>query len=427
MKPASTNGDALDLAGIQNPFGNGGELGPTADEYHAVERMRAGEPLPPAPPKDAPAVHSRSRPLRGSGSGTASTALPAAVSLGSLAEPPPREWFVAGLVPEGAPAILAGHSGLGKSYVALHLAICVATGRAFLGRPVKSASVLWVDRELDLNETVRRAYAVARGMGLERPPDSLFYLRPLDAIGTDAAQAVILAAVEANAIGLTILDSLTLGAVGDAKEQRDVVPVMRAVEAWGTSLCIDHITKAAAAGNQSSASIFGSGMKRAIARSTFNLVPAGDALTLHPDKTNFGPASTPVHFLAEHGDDEAGRPEVVFRKIEADDDALAGAEDHAPAHEQTLFALIGLHRETDAAVPLARLAAERDVKEATVRNHIARLGAQVVKHGNNTYSPAAGDSPPGSRVRSRPGAAGSERSEQDPLDDGEPVAGPDPF
>lgn len=353
---------------------------------------------------------------------------PGAVCIGTLAEPPPREWFVAGLIPEGAPSILAGHSGLGKSFVALHLALCVCTGTAFLGRPVKRASVLWVDRELDQDETARRAYAVARGMGLETPPDNLFYLRPLDAIGTDAAQAVILAAVEAHGIGLTILDSLTLGAVGDAKEQRDVVPVMRAVEAWGTSLCIDHITKAAAAGNQSSASIFGSGMKRAIARSTFMLVPAGDALTLHPDKTNFGPASTPVHFVSEHGDDAAGLPEVVFRKIEADDDALAGAEDHAPAHEQTLFALIRLHRETGAPVPLGALAAERDVKANTLRNHLSRLGAQIVKHGNNTYSPAAADDlPAGSSTRSRSGTAGSEQDEGDPLDDGAPVAGPDLF
>ena len=38
-----------------------------------------------------------------------------AVSIGTLAEPPPRRWTVAGLVPEGAPSILAGHSGLGRA------------------------------------------------------------------------------------------------------------------------------------------------------------------------------------------------------------------------------------------------------------------------------------------------------------------------
>ncbi|HEX9953479.1 MAG TPA: AAA family ATPase [Rubricoccaceae bacterium] len=309
-----------------------------------------------------------------------------AVSVGTLPEPPPREWRVAGLVPEGAPSILAGHSGLGKSYVALCLALCVCTGRPFLGRDVRSASVLWVDRELDQEETARRAYAVARGMGLDRPPDNLFYLRPLAAIGTDEAQAVVLADIEEHAVGLTILDSLTLGAVGDAKEQRDVVPVMRTVEAWGTSLCIDHITKAAAAGNQSSASIFGSGMKRAMARSTFNLVPAGDALTLHPDKSNFGPASTPVHFLARHGADEAGRPEVVFEKVEVGHESLDGAGEHAPAHEQTFLALARLYAEAGAPVHLSALMADRDLRRGTVRNRLSALKGRVVKHGDNTYS-----------------------------------------
>jgi hypothetical protein len=323
-----------------------------------------------------------------------------------LAEPPPREWRVAGLVPEGAPSILAGHSGLGKSYVALCLAVCVCTGRPFLGRDVRRAAVLWVDRELDQEETTRRAYAVARGLGLAGPPDNLFYLRPLAAVGTDEAQAAVLAAVRAHGVGLTVLDSLTLGAVGDAKEQRDVVPVMRAVEAWGTSLCIDHITKAAAAGNQSAASIFGSGMKRAIARSTFNLVPAGDALTLHPDKTNFGPASTPVHFLARHGADEAGRTEVVFERVEPGHEALDGAGEHAPAHEQTLFALARLHAETGGPVPLGALAAERELKETTVRNHLSTLRGRVVRYGDNTYSPAA--APDRSRAGSPSGTAGSE-------------------
>ena len=272
---------------------------------------------------------------------------------------------------------------------------------------MKQGPVLWVDRELDQDETARRAYAVARGLGLDRPPETLFYLRPLDAIGTDQAQAEILHAIERHGVALTVLDSLTLGAVGDAKEQRDVVPVMRSIEAWGTSLSIDHITKAGAGGNQSSASIFGSGMKRAIARATFNLVPAGDALTLHPDKSNFGPASTPVHFLARHADDEDGRPEVVFERIEAGHDALAGAEEHASAEDQTLFALIALHRETGAAVRLSVLAAERGVKEGTIRNHLSKLGRQVHKHGDNTYSPAADAArSPGD---STAGTAGSER------------------
>src|SRR5690606_5911578 len=71
------------------------------------------------------------------------------VSLGTLAEPGPRLWTVGGLIPEKAVTILVGHSGVGKSYIALYLAMCVCVGRSFFGREVVKGSALWVDRELD--------------------------------------------------------------------------------------------------------------------------------------------------------------------------------------------------------------------------------------------------------------------------------------
>ena len=340
---------------------------------------------------------------KGPGSGMGSV-----VSLGAVEEPPPREWLVAGLSPEGAISVLAGHSGLGKSFVALLIAICVCLGRRFLGRDVKAGPVLWIDRELDLDETARRAYAICRGLGLDRPPSNLHYLRPSAPIGTAEAQAEIMAAIAETGAVLCILDSLTLGAIGDAKEQRDVVPVMRMIEQWGTTIAIDHITKGAAAGNHSSATIFGSGMKRAIVRSTFFLTPAGSALTLRPDKSNFGPASSPVHFSADHGRDEEGRPEVVFRQLDATDPKLAGAEEHATADEQTLYALLRLSEESGGApVHISTLASERDVKQSTLRNHLSKLGDRVVKHGDNTYSPA----------RSSSGMTGSEAVNEAPAED----------
>ncbi|MEO0556677.1 MAG: AAA family ATPase [Bacteroidota bacterium] len=321
--------------------------------------------------------------LKGSGSG-----LSGCVSLGVLSEPPPREWTVEGLVPKGVISVLAGHSGLGKSYLALILAICVCTGRAFLGRDVKPGPVLWIDRELDQDETTRRAYAVARGIGIDRPPQRLHYIYPSAPIGSDVAQDEVLAAVEQTGAVLCVLDSLTLGSLGDAKEQHEVVPVMRQIEQWGTTLAIDHITKRAAAGNQSSATIFGSGMKRAFARSTFHLTPAGEALTLRTDKSNFGPGSDPIHLAIEHDRDEEGGPLVLCRQLELRDPLLAGAGDHMPAHEQTLLVLIQLYEDGQTPVSRDILASERDLSVRTIQNHVTKLGARVEKHGNHTYAPA---------------------------------------
>jgi hypothetical protein len=329
------------------------------------------------------------------------------VSLGTLPEPGPRLWTVSGLIPEKAVTILVGHSGVGKSYIALYLAMCVCLGRRFFGREVVKGSALWVDRELDQEETLRRAYQVARGMGLPSPPAHLYYAHPEHPVGSDAAQRHVMEAVQETEAALIVLDSLTVGSTGDASEQRDVVKLMKQVEAWGTVLAIDHFTKAGAAGNQSAATIFGSTFKRAIARSTIRLTQAdGGALTLRPDKSNFGPATSALHFKADHLTNEYGEPEVVFTSVTETDESMLGAEAHAPAHEQTLIVLKRLYLDRLEPVPLALLAAEREAQEKTVRNHLSQLKKDGLIRGfaDNTYEPVEPDD---SRSHSRPGTAGN--------------------
>ena len=46
----------------------------------------------------------------------------------------------------------------------------------WLGRKVMTFPVLFVEFELDVDEQHRRAYQVARGMLLEKPPDDLLYV-----------------------------------------------------------------------------------------------------------------------------------------------------------------------------------------------------------------------------------------------------------
>jgi hypothetical protein len=66
-------------------------------------------------------------------------------------ELPPPKWAVADLIPEGL-ALLAGKPKLGKSWLALHLAIAVATGGKALGVDVEEGDVLY----LALEDTPRR-------------------------------------------------------------------------------------------------------------------------------------------------------------------------------------------------------------------------------------------------------------------------------
>ncbi len=88
------------------------------------------------------------------------------VPMWGFPDPPEMEWAVWGLIPSGYMTTLAAHGGMGKSYLAIRLAISVATGTRFLGMPVKLGKVLFVDAELDVLEQQRRLNRVLRGLNL---------------------------------------------------------------------------------------------------------------------------------------------------------------------------------------------------------------------------------------------------------------------
>jgi AAA domain len=65
---------------------------------------------------------------------------------------PPRRWIVPHLIPEGV-HLIAGKSGLGKSYWALDLGLAVANGQKAWGKiPVEQGDVLYLDLESDDQE-----------------------------------------------------------------------------------------------------------------------------------------------------------------------------------------------------------------------------------------------------------------------------------
>ncbi len=66
------------------------------------------------------------------------------LSMAELRAMPPVRWRVRGVLPETEVAALAGASGSGKTFLALHLAGCIATGSEFMGYQVKQAPVAYV-------------------------------------------------------------------------------------------------------------------------------------------------------------------------------------------------------------------------------------------------------------------------------------------
>jgi RecA-family ATPase len=103
---------------------------------------------------------------------------------------PPRRWLVPGWVPMNTVTLLSGDGGVGKSLLALQLAVATATGRAWLGRPLdEHGPVFFATAEDDEAELHRRLWDIARAEGLTWA--DLGGLRPVSLAGEDALLATL--------------------------------------------------------------------------------------------------------------------------------------------------------------------------------------------------------------------------------------------
>lgn len=292
-------------------------------------------------------------------------------------EPEPRTWTIEGLVPDGVITALFGDGGMGKSYIALYWGMLTCLGTPFCGRHVIKQDVLYLDAELDDTEFKRRAYKVARGMGLFRPPVGLHYANLPGSIKDPAIQERARLTIAGSGVGLTILDSLTVAAVGsDPKEAKDVIELMRGMRDWGTVVAVDHITKVQAGTNLSTYSQFGSAFKKYLVRSSIKLIQAaGGGVSLQQDKNNFGPKGDPL-YLSMKFDKE----EVSFRQITGEDDAMAGIDEHLPVIEQVYQTLLDQEGEESTPLYLAQIMSK---SEGRIKNYLTALRQQGrVKPGN---------------------------------------------
>lgn len=329
------------------------------------------QPLAPIPIRRNGHSHHEPGPVPSPGpdpiqSGLSGLGLRSVVKVWEMPEPPPRDWAVEGIIPTGAVTSLFGDGGRGKSYLALHLCSLICMGRPFAGRGVQQGTALYLDGELTADEFGRRAFKVARGLGLMHPPHGMHYFQLPGSLSTPAVQAEVSLLAQDCGASFIVLDSLTMASFGaDANEAQDMVRLIKFLETLGTVVAIDHTPKLTAGSNQSHLSQFGSAFKRYASRSQLQLV-VGDAggLTLLHKKSNFGPLAEPIHLGLEFTVDA-----VYIDTLEVGDERLAGASDNLPAVEQVYCELAQYE---DGSTPLF-LSKELGKSEKTVKNHLTAL------------------------------------------------------
>ncbi|PIR20460.1 MAG: hypothetical protein COV45_06000 [Deltaproteobacteria bacterium CG11_big_fil_rev_8_21_14_0_20_47_16] len=185
-------------------------------------------------------------------------------------EPSPQEYIVEDLLPKNHIAIAYGDGGNCKTYTAMGLAACVAQGVPFCGQSTKKTNVLYLDWELNADDHLRRAYAVARGQALEKPPEGIFYASAnatLYALMPSIQQLIVEKGIE-----LVVIDSMGLAAGVDTESAKEIIGLFSKLKTLGvTILALDHQAKAQDKQRYENKTPFGSAYKYNLARVVYQL------------------------------------------------------------------------------------------------------------------------------------------------------------
>lgn len=300
------------------------------------------------------------------------------VRLADQPEPGPRVDLVEGIIPKGFPSLLYGDGGQGKSYLALALATAVSSGQSFIGLQCKQTPVLYVDWELDLEEHTRRAYAVARGMGLFKPSRELFYLRAedqglalVDSIGNFAVR---------EGIGFIVFDSFGAACGGDQRPEV-VIPFLTALrDLKATTLGLEHQAKLQEGQDASNKTPYGSAFKFNLARSVIHCQKVAGkcgelSLILKHKKFNFGvlKEGQPIKLLFQDASVSVEKGDLTtdsdfIEHLPTDQRIEQSLREDGPATAKTLAERLGVTAKTVANIT-SRLKKDGKISETGKEGH----------------------------------------------------------
>ena len=167
------------------------------------------------------------------------------VMIGNL---PPREevpYMLHPLIRKDVPCILYGESGIGKSYVALFLALLITNEIPAVGLTPRKANVLYLDWEDGEQNMDERLKALAKGLDIETPQ---LYYQYMDGNLRERLDMVA-ERISKNDIDLIIVDSKGASLGGRINEADTTVQLFNAIRSLRvTSIVIDHVAKQSAIG-----------------------------------------------------------------------------------------------------------------------------------------------------------------------------------
>jgi hypothetical protein len=168
-----------------------------------------------------------------------------------ILELPAMEWLIAGRIPQHSLAVLYAPAGVGKSFVALSLALCVASGMEWLGARVDRSRVVFVAAEGSAGLPARvRAWKAHHG--LQDYADYLgvwFVTQPVQLLEPASVARFLMSLTSLDdAPGLIVIDTLARCMVGgDENSSKDVGLAIAALDricrATGATVLVVHHTR----------------------------------------------------------------------------------------------------------------------------------------------------------------------------------------
>jgi hypothetical protein len=159
--------------------------------------------------------------------------LPSAADFLSSGKSTFGRWCIPGLLPQQCTAVIYGPTGSGKTFLALHLSLCKATGLPWFGKPMAGGTVVYLVTE-DRPGVEARAVAAARHMGLALDDIAFEFVTPfaIHADGWAASLIEVLTEIQLRneqPIAAVFLD--TLGASFGGRSQDDAAQMTLATDA----------------------------------------------------------------------------------------------------------------------------------------------------------------------------------------------------
>lgn len=187
--------------------------------------------------------------------------LPPDLTVEFMTNPPPKKKpIVTSFLREGEAMLISGNAKAGKSFLIVQMAIAVATGMDWIGQRCEKKSVLYIDAELNEEQTADRVKIIREKMGISFYPENLHVKNTKKIVKPDETGITLKDIADdiehmPGKYDLVIIDPLYMFNDSDENDntqmKKEMINIRRITAAGPACVVVHHMTKGLQAGKMS--------------------------------------------------------------------------------------------------------------------------------------------------------------------------------